>query len=335
MKNPKKFVKKQKDKLKGGLADKAKDSEFDKKQLAMGIKIEMEHTTDSSLAREIAKDHLKEIPDYYTRLRKLEAKAEKEGVKKAESISTEDPKTKKIAKLIERHNRKKLNKAIDFKDTFSSIDSKDQELAEKTACPSLVSFIKNSINTLMVNENKIISIPIAKGTLSLSQKDKGLYQGFFKDEEGQVVEKFDNFTPELIAKNLELKELYMRPESAPKMTPSDNEDIENVAKEEAQELIEEHNRKYHSNPSYVRVRCGDVEFEIRKSINNFVKLYREYQTVSKEEVRKSINIWARNYMPKRFKDEFEAARELSRNWDEYREGFLQTLFAEEELKKSK
>jgi hypothetical protein len=41
-------------------------------QLALGIKVEHEHTKDSALAREIALDHLSELPDYYTRLNKME-----------------------------------------------------------------------------------------------------------------------------------------------------------------------------------------------------------------------------------------------------------------------
>jgi hypothetical protein len=48
------------------------DSEFDTKQLEMGTKIEMEHTDNKLIAKMIAKDHLKELPDYYTRLRKME-----------------------------------------------------------------------------------------------------------------------------------------------------------------------------------------------------------------------------------------------------------------------
>lgn len=48
------------------------DSEFDKKQLEMGTKIEMEHTDNKLIAKMIAKDHLTEFPDYYTRLRKME-----------------------------------------------------------------------------------------------------------------------------------------------------------------------------------------------------------------------------------------------------------------------
>lgn len=43
-----------------------------KKQLTKGIKIELEHTSDKSVAKEIALDHLAEFPDYYDRLEKAE-----------------------------------------------------------------------------------------------------------------------------------------------------------------------------------------------------------------------------------------------------------------------
>jgi hypothetical protein len=51
------------------------DSKFDKQQLKKGIEVEQEHTDDPYLAKVIAKDHLMEIPDYYTRLGKLEKQA--------------------------------------------------------------------------------------------------------------------------------------------------------------------------------------------------------------------------------------------------------------------
>ena len=54
---------------------KGKDVKHDPKQLKMGIKVEMEHTTDVIISRKIALDHLKEIPDYYTRLDKMEKEA--------------------------------------------------------------------------------------------------------------------------------------------------------------------------------------------------------------------------------------------------------------------
>jgi len=47
----------------------------DPEQLALGSKIEREHTDDPELAKKIALDHLAEIPDYYTRLIKMEKDA--------------------------------------------------------------------------------------------------------------------------------------------------------------------------------------------------------------------------------------------------------------------
>jgi hypothetical protein len=43
-----------------------------KKELEMGIKIEMEHTDDKDMAKEIAMDHLWENPSYYSKLKKSE-----------------------------------------------------------------------------------------------------------------------------------------------------------------------------------------------------------------------------------------------------------------------
>ena len=67
----------------GGKADEKTDKDFNKKQLLMGEKVELEHTDDRAKAREISRDHLEEFPDYYTRLKKMEHQAEKEMDKKA------------------------------------------------------------------------------------------------------------------------------------------------------------------------------------------------------------------------------------------------------------
>lgn len=61
------------------------DDKFDAKQLAMGIEVEKEHTNNPAIAKEIAKDHLAELPDYYTRLKKMEEDGKKElGIKDEE-----------------------------------------------------------------------------------------------------------------------------------------------------------------------------------------------------------------------------------------------------------
>jgi hypothetical protein len=64
-----------KDQLPGGLADDMSPSDFDPEELAKGVEVEAEHTGDRDLAREIAMDHLAEIPDYYTRLNQMEDEA--------------------------------------------------------------------------------------------------------------------------------------------------------------------------------------------------------------------------------------------------------------------
>ena len=54
------------------------DVSFVKNQLKMGIPIEREHTKDKDLAADIALHHLGEIPDYYSRLKKMEKSAKNE-----------------------------------------------------------------------------------------------------------------------------------------------------------------------------------------------------------------------------------------------------------------
>lgn len=60
------------DQLPGGRADDAAPSEFDPAALAAGTAHEMEHTNDPEIAREIAMDHLREDPEYYVKLAKIE-----------------------------------------------------------------------------------------------------------------------------------------------------------------------------------------------------------------------------------------------------------------------
>jgi hypothetical protein len=50
------------------------DDQFDANELAMGIKIESEHTDDLDIAKAIAKDHLMEDKSYYTHLKEMENK---------------------------------------------------------------------------------------------------------------------------------------------------------------------------------------------------------------------------------------------------------------------
>jgi hypothetical protein len=54
--------------LPGGIGDYTDPTEVDQNELELGIKVEMEHTHDPNLAKEIALDHLTEDPKYYTKI---------------------------------------------------------------------------------------------------------------------------------------------------------------------------------------------------------------------------------------------------------------------------
>lgn len=56
--------------LPGGKGEKLNPADVDPKELEMGMKHELEHTSDSEVAKEIALDHLAEDPHYYSRLKK-------------------------------------------------------------------------------------------------------------------------------------------------------------------------------------------------------------------------------------------------------------------------
>jgi hypothetical protein len=66
------------------------------KQLKIGIKVEGEHTSDKTGARITALQHLDEVPDYYTKLKKVEKKSVK-----SESVTIEDMFGNKFVEFID------------------------------------------------------------------------------------------------------------------------------------------------------------------------------------------------------------------------------------------
>lgn len=58
------------DLIPGGKADNAPKKGVNKYELEKGIKVEMEHTDSKAKAEEIARDHLAENPNYYSKLEK-------------------------------------------------------------------------------------------------------------------------------------------------------------------------------------------------------------------------------------------------------------------------
>jgi len=66
------------------------------KQLKMGIKVEGEHTSDKTAAKITALQHLDEVPDYYSKLKKVEKKSTK-----SESVTIEDMFGNKFVEFID------------------------------------------------------------------------------------------------------------------------------------------------------------------------------------------------------------------------------------------
>lgn len=84
----KQHPRKVKEYIKGGMARGQPNSKYNKTQLRMGRKVELEHTGNPKIANEIAKDHLEEFPNYYTGLAKLEKKLEKQKRKKVIEVKS-------------------------------------------------------------------------------------------------------------------------------------------------------------------------------------------------------------------------------------------------------
>ena len=67
-----------KEKVPGGISSGRDPSDFSKDQIKRGIEVELEHSSDRELAKEIAMDHLEEFPNYYDELAKMEKKLKSE-----------------------------------------------------------------------------------------------------------------------------------------------------------------------------------------------------------------------------------------------------------------
>lgn len=119
------------------------DVSFIQKQLDMGEPIEHEHTGDHDLARDIALQHLDEIPDYYTRLKNMEADAKKHHKKFKDVKIKEESSNPRIARKPGQPSKSDKHSDLytdeDPKGTIQGLGFKDVETAKQS-----VSKIKNS-----------------------------------------------------------------------------------------------------------------------------------------------------------------------------------------------
>lgn len=238
------------------------------------------------------------------------------------NVSRTNPKREPFKKSVE-------GDTYDFKGTTVAVSARNHDDAVKTAPGELVDYLNNSI------DSELEKIPFEKGLLTVSKKERALYSAFFQDRDGQVIETFENVTIPMLAKALVVRDLYTAAKSEAPAKASSGETIS--------------------------IKYGDLEIDIRKSVQDFVKahkaskgdVYPDYMyspgipnvpnrlergkyskskmsKKKKEMIKKAVKAWMRNSRED-FKSIVQAAEELSSNWEYHREEFQQIIHAMKQM----
>lgn len=151
-----------KDIIPGGLADKKPDSDFDPKALKEGIKVEMEHTSDPNIAKEISKDHITENPGYYAALKTMERKLEGRKFKKSALVKGVKQ------RLFPVGQEQKEHKAIFGKPLTDRLEG-----WQRLNRPEERAALANQIGQLPPNTMKRAVIDLSKKTATRRNQDTG------------------------------------------------------------------------------------------------------------------------------------------------------------------
>lgn len=188
------------------LAGKSKgcNSDINKDQLELGIKVEMEHTTNPVIAEKIACDHIKEIPNYYTLLAEMEASAKVSYDAAKQEINKETNEefpTKLGSKQFFKVNKSskqffKVNKANKnwFKIANIDDDSIDQygltQLERETISDVIYNINKVNEDTVITWSELIESIPAELISINKINKNKVNIMDYIENELGQKIEAY-------------------------------------------------------------------------------------------------------------------------------------------------
>lgn len=152
------------EKVKGGLADGLKDSVFNKNNIRKGMKVEREHTSDPAIAREIAKDHLKEDPKYYQKLEKIEKKA---SAHRGNNMFTKG--FTKVAVSMGWIKNKTISGTMRRLEKTKNLDFKKLEAAGKRGDARVANLPKGQLEKAQNGSTQFMSL--AKGTRSAFRKN--------------------------------------------------------------------------------------------------------------------------------------------------------------------
>ncbi|MFA5023479.1 MAG: DUF5661 family protein [Patescibacteria group bacterium] len=146
------------DKIPGGLGQFTEPKDVDSKELDAGIEIEYEHNSNTEIAQDIALDHLTEIPDYYTRLEKMEDSAKEDGVFKD---------IKRTCCLIKR--LVKISNSLDSQGLYAEADKVDELI--KMASMAQTNMLIKALKSDDLETAKNIMSHISASDLQLTTDD--------------------------------------------------------------------------------------------------------------------------------------------------------------------
>lgn len=205
----------------------------------------------------------------------------------------------------------KFKKSLDFRNTTISIDSADQKLAEDTANPVVIDHIK------FHDQNGVADVPFSKGILKLFKKEEGLFSAAFQDEHGQIIEKFDDMTAEMLAKNLMIRDLDTLPVYGELPQMYEYEDSEEEMEKEDEEEVQ-------VKPTSIRIKYGDFELEIKKSIYSFLNDFKKSNINKDKLLNKALVILSKRHGKK---NKTDMAKAISQDWEIYKEDLMQIIDA--------
>lgn len=154
------------DLLAGGLADNESPKSFDPEQLAIGLKVEMEHTDNPMIAIEIVMDHMIENSDYYTHLNKMEKDIDIENSETGEN----DDLTDELLGFKSHNVGEEFDYAASERDYFDKIDYEEEH-----PLSDILSTTGDDVNLASGNKE------IDKGINKAISEDDVEYQGDIGD----------------------------------------------------------------------------------------------------------------------------------------------------------
>lgn len=234
----------------------------DPKQLSMGVEVEMEHTHDPKIARKIALDHLKEDPQYYSRLQQAGLADELPPTKKYGGLEPLQPITGldvpsrirpvSIAKIISPavcfgkgavnvSNGQAVGSVPDDKEKITAAGQSDETMAAKSVGGHVIP-----------GKGQVQGGPNTKGCIAGTKADSLGECG--ADTKGPNTKGSINGTPKNPAIGLKGAELIQGSEFEEASEPEDSEqgeeisielddDLKNAVKEVVSEIVSEEKRK--------------------------------------------------------------------------------------------